>query len=88
MRRATLILSAAVALSRAVSGQSPVLTPGVAMQGHIEAQDRASFTFYASPGDAVLIRALTLSQDYSLQFTVTWKLSTPSFTQPINRRIY
>ena len=38
MRRAVLLLSAAVALSRVVSGQTPVLSLGVAAKGHIEPQ--------------------------------------------------
>ena len=90
MRRAAFVLWAAVALSRAVSGQTPVLTPGVATQGHIEPQARAFFGFYANPGDAVLIRLLSLSQDYSLQFTVTWNFGYPTTLTPppINRRSY
>jgi YD repeat-containing protein len=85
MRRAAFVLWAAVALSRAVSGQTPVLTPGVAAQGHIEPQTASVFGFYASPGDAVLIRLLTLSQDYSLGFRVH---SGPSYAQLIERYTY
>jgi YD repeat-containing protein len=90
MRRAAFVLWAAVALSRAVSGQTPLLSPGVATQGHVDPQGQAFFSFYASPGDAVLIRLLTLSNDNSLQFTLTWKsvFSSASFPQYVNRRMY
>ena len=89
MRRAVFALWAAMALSRAVSGQATVLTPGVAAQGHIEPQDRAFFVFYATPGDAVLIRLLSLNQDYSLQFGVTSQSAStypPRNPVPVNRR--
>jgi YD repeat-containing protein len=85
MRRAVLLLSAAVALSRVVSGQTPVLSLGVAAKGHIEPQTASVFGFYANPGDAVLIRLLTLSQDYSLGFKVQ---NGASYSQPINPRVY
>jgi YD repeat-containing protein len=88
MRRAAFVLWAAVALSRAVSGQTTVLSPGVAVQGHLNLDVQAPFGFYANPGDAVLIRLLTLSQDYSLQFTVSWSYSYGSFPQLMNRRTY
>jgi YD repeat-containing protein len=87
MRRAAFVLWAAVALSRAVSGQQTTrLSPGVAAQGHIEPQTRVLFAFNDSPGDAVLIRLLSLSQDYSLVFTLT--PNSGSVPQPINRRSY
>ena len=85
MRRAALVLWAAVALSRAVSGQT-LLNPGVVAQGHIEPQTGPVFSFYANPGDAVLIRLLTLSQDYSLGFTV--HNGSTSFSQTIDRYSY
>ena len=85
MRRAVLLLSAAVALSWVVSGQTPVLTPGVAAKGSIDPQTGSVFGFYANPGDAVLIRLLTLSQDYSLGFKVH---NGASYSQPINPRVY
>ena len=90
MRRAAFVLWAAVALSRAVSGQcqpgqagqAPLLNPGVATQGHVDQQSQALFSFCASPGDAVLIRLLSLSQDYSLKFTVTWNFGYPTTETP------
>ena len=85
MRRAAFVLWAAVALSRAVSGQTPLLSPGVAAKGSIDPQTGSVFGFYANPGDAVLIRLLTLSQDYSLGFNVH---NGPSYSQPINRYAY
>jgi YD repeat-containing protein len=86
MRRAAFVLWAAVALSRAVSGQqTTLLSPGVAAQGHIEPQTGSVFGFYANPGDAVLIRLLTLSQSGSLGFNVH---NGPSYSQPINPRVY
>ena len=90
MRRAAFALWAAVALTPAVYGQLPVLTPGVARQGHIEPQTRAAFAFYDTPGDAVLIRLLSLNQDYSLRFTLSWSLSFPTVgsAQPITPRSY
>jgi YD repeat-containing protein len=90
MRRAAIVLWAAVALTPAVSGQTPILTPGVALQGQVEPLTPAIFGFYDSPGDAVLIRVLTLSQDYSLQFTVAWNYSYPlvEFPQVIQRNVY
>jgi YD repeat-containing protein len=81
MRRAAFVLWAAVALSPAVSGQT-LLSPGVAVQGHIDQQARVLFAFYDSPGDAVLIRLLSLSQDYSLQFMVTWNYGYPTTLSP------
>jgi hypothetical protein len=89
MRRAAFVLWAAAALSRAAYGQT-ILSPGVAVQGHIESQARAAFGFYASPNEAVLIRALTLSQDNSLQFTVTWTLGYPAIAAPqvVPRHVY
>jgi len=88
MRRAAFVLWAAVALSRAVSGQTSLLSPGVAAKGHIDPQTGAVFSFYANPGDAVLIRLLTLSQDYSLQFTLRWNFGYPTTETPppITRR--
>jgi YD repeat-containing protein len=90
MRRAAYVLWAAAALSRAAYGQTTTLSPGVAVQGHIEPQARAIFGFYASPNDAVLIRALTLSQDNSLQFTVTWTMAYPAIAAPqvVPRHVY
>jgi YD repeat-containing protein len=90
MRRAAVVLWAAMALSRVVSGQTPVLTPGVAMQGQVGPLAPATFGFYDTPGDAVLIRVLTLSQDYSLQFTVTWSYGFPNveFPQIIQSHVY
>ena len=85
MRRAAFVLLAAVALSRVVSGQTPLLSPGVAVKGHIDPQTGAVFSFYANPGDAVLIRLLTLSQDYSLGFKVH---NGPSYSQFIDRYTY
>ena len=87
MRRAALVLCAAVALSRAVSGQqTTLLSPGVATQGHVGQQSPTLFAIYDTPGDAVLIRLLSLSQDYSLQFAVTWSFGYGP--QPISRRMY
>jgi YD repeat-containing protein len=90
MRRAAFILWAAVVLTPAVYGQIPVLTPGVAKQGHIDPQTRAALGFYANPGDAVLVRLLSLSQDYSLRLTVSWSLNFPTAgaAQPITPRTY
>ena len=86
MRRAAFVLWAAVALSRAVSGQqTTLLSPGVAAQGSIDPQTGSVFSFYANPGDAVLIRLLSLSQDYSLRFTVH---NGATYSQPINPRPY
>ncbi|MGA2722750.1 MAG: RHS repeat domain-containing protein [Bryobacteraceae bacterium] len=89
MRRAAFVLWAAVALSRVLSGQTQVLTPGVAVQGQVGLQAPAYFDFYDTPGDAVLIRVLSLSQDRSLQFTVTWNYyQTGGFPQAIQRYVY
>src|ERR1035437_1912754 len=97
MRRATFAIGAPVALSGAVygqcqpgqAGQTPLLAAGVATQGHIEQQAQGVFGFCANPGDAVLIRLLSLSNDSSLRLlTVSWQNST-GFTnnpQPINPR--
>ena len=94
MRRAAFVLWAAVALSRAASGQcqpgqaqAPVLTPGVATQGHIEPGAQAVLALCDSPGDAVLIRLLSLSQDYSLRFTMSWS-ETTTFPLLIYPRCY
>ena len=78
---AAFVLWAAVALSPAASGQT-LLTPGVAAQGHIDQQARALFAFYDSPGDAALIRLLSLSQDPSIQFIVTWNYGYPTTLTP------
>jgi len=72
-----------------VSAQLPtVLSPGVAVQGHFDPDSRQPFGFYANPGDAVLIRLLSLNKDNSLQFTVSWSYYNPSFPQIIIRRSY
>ena len=89
MRRAAFVLWAAVALSPAVSGQPTTqLTPGVAAQGHLDGGGRVSFGFYANPGGRVMIRLLSLSQDNSLQLTVSWSYSYGSFPQIVNPHLY
>ena len=89
MRRAVFVLWGAVALSQAASGQPTTqLAPGVAAQGHLDGGGRASFGFYANPGGRVMIRLLSLSQDYSLQFTVSWSYSSASFPQIVNPHLY
>lgn len=88
MRRAVFVLFAAVALSRAVSGQTTILSPGVAVQGHLDPDARFPYGFYTSPSDVVIIRLLSLSQDNSLQFLVSWSYSFGGFPQIINRQSY
>jgi YD repeat-containing protein len=87
MRRAACALWAAVALSPAVLGQTTVLSPGVTVQGNLQLGAQSAFVFYDTPGDAVLIRLLTLSQDNSLRFTVTWSNGS-SLPQYLVRRTY
>ena len=88
MRRTAFVLCAAMALNWAVYGQTAVLNPGVAAKGHVDPGVQAVFGFYDRPGDAVVIRLLTLSNDNSLQFTVTWYDPVPSFAHPIDQRTY
>jgi YD repeat-containing protein len=90
IRRAAFVLWAAVALSPAVfgqcqpgqAGQSPLLSPGVATKGSVAPGTQAVLSFCASQGDAVLIRLLSLSQDDSLRFSVTWNFGYPTTETP------
>jgi YD repeat-containing protein len=87
MRRAAFVLWAAVALSPAAYGQTTILSPGIAAQGSLAPDTQAVFGFYDTPGDAVVIRLLTLSQDSSLQFTVVWNNGS-ALPQYLVRRSY
>jgi YD repeat-containing protein len=77
MRRAAFLLWLALAIGQAAFAQTTPLVYGVPAAGTITPPSNAYFTFYARPGDVVLIRVVSLSGDNSLQFMLQYPQQGP-----------